>query len=198
MISNMQQLFFRSLPDRRRGKCQLHDRVSQMQLFIGPFLFFFVFVKKVGIVSTAKDFLLRMDKKSKSKLIIAGAIEAVFVIFALVVSVIVAATYPKGADAMTSTEFMAAIEANGKFIAWFQENRTRIFLVLILPMLLLLAVDVTYLVIFATKKENKLSEDEEKAIEERAKREAREELMREIMAEEAAKAAAKEALEEKE
>ena len=131
-----------------------------------------------------------MKKDTKLKLIIAGALEAIVIVFCIVVSIIIAATYPK--DALNEAQFATKIAENGPFIGWFQQDRTRIFLVLILPMLILLAADIVYLVIFATKRESNLSEAEEEAIEERAKKEAREELMRELMAEEAAKEAGQE------
>lgn len=127
-----------------------------------------------------------MDKKNKIKLIAAGAVEVAIVIFCLTISIWVLATWPKNANNMTETQFAAAIANNPPFIRWFQENNLRILLVLILPLLLILALDIVYLVIFATKKESALSQQEQAAIEERAKREAREELLREIAEEDAA------------
>ena len=139
-----------------------------------------------------------MKKNNKLKLIIGGAVEAAIVIFCIVVSIIVAVTYPKGAS--NNAEFLTLIEQNrakyGDMIVWFQLDRTRILLVLILPMLVLLAIDIVYLVIFATRRESNLTEQEQAAIEAKAKEEVRAELMKEILAEEEAKKAAEAKTEE--
>ena len=65
-------------------------------------------------------------------------------------------------------------------IGYFQNNATVFFLVIVLPLLLILAVDIVYLVYFALKRESKLSDSERKIIAEKAKEEAKAELLKEL------------------
>ena len=121
-----------------------------------------------------------MDKSTKRKLIIIGAIEAAIVIFCLVVSILVITTIADPND----PDHVAKNMENGPLIGWFQNNSTPFFLCIVLPLFVLLAVDVIYLIVYATKRESSLSEAERQSIEEQARAEARAEVLRE-MAEEA-------------
>lgn len=124
-----------------------------------------------------------MDKSQKRKIIIVGAIEAVIVIFALVVSILVMTTIhdPNEYDAAAKN-----LRDNGPMIGFFQNNSTAFLLIIVLPLFLILAIDVIYLIVYATKRESSLSNAERAAIEEQARLEAREEVLRE-MREEASK-----------
>ncbi len=122
-----------------------------------------------------------MDKKTKIRLIVAGAIELAIVVFCLVVSIMVMSTIT---DPNLPNHAELNIKNNGPFIGWFQNNSTAFFLIIVLPLFVLLALDVIYLIVFATKRESSLSASERKAIEEQAKKEAREEVLREMAEEE--------------
>ena len=122
-----------------------------------------------------------MDKKTKIRLIVAGAVELVIVVFCLVVSIMVMSTIT---DPNLPDHAAINIQKNGPFIGWFQNNSTPFFLIIVLPLFVLLALDVIYLIVFATKRESSLSASERHAIEEQAKREAREEVLREMAEEE--------------
>lgn len=122
-----------------------------------------------------------MDKKSKIRLIVAGAVELIIVVFCLVVSIMVMSTIT---DPNLPNHAELNIQNNGAFIGWFQNNSTPFFLIIVLPLFVLLALDVIYLIVFATKRESSLSASERHAIEEQAKREAREEVLREMAEEE--------------
>ena len=122
-----------------------------------------------------------MDKKTKIRLFVAGAVELVIVVFCLVVSIWVMATIT---DPNIPDHANQNFINNGPFIGWFQNNSTPFFLIIVLPLFVLLALDVIYLIVFATKRESSLSASERHAIEEQAKREAREEVLREMAEEE--------------
>ena len=123
-----------------------------------------------------------MDKAQKRKLIIIGAIEAAIVVFALVVSILVVTTFHKPDEYDAYNKNMQ----NGAMIGFFQNNPTAFFLIIVLPLFLILALDVIYLIVYATRRESSLTEKERAAIEEQARKEAREEVLRE-MQEEASK-----------
>ena len=118
-----------------------------------------------------------MDKKTKIKLIVAGAVELAIVIFCMTISIWVMATIT---DANLPNHAELNIQNNGPFIGWFQNHSTEFFLIIVLPLFILLAIDVIYLIVFATKRESNLSATERSAIEEQAKKEAREEVLREM------------------
>ena len=120
-----------------------------------------------------------MDKKTKIRLFVAGGIELVIVVFCLVVSILVMTTI---ADPNLPNHAELNMK-NGPLIGWFQNNSTPFFLIIVLPLFVILAVDVIYLIVFATKRESSLSATEREAIEEQAKREAREEVLREMQEE---------------
>lgn len=118
-----------------------------------------------------------MSKQTKLKLAIIGAVEAAIVIFCLIVSIRVMTTIT---DVNDPDHAAKNIINNGAFIGWFQNNSTGFFLTIVLPLFVILAVDVIYLIVYATKRESSLSESERKAIEEQARAEARAEVLREM------------------
>ena len=115
-----------------------------------------------------------MDKKTKRLLIIGGIAESIIVIFSLVVSILVMTTF----DAELLPEQL--IEKNGPFIGGLQANNTLFLCTIVLPLFIILALDVIYLIIYATKRESALSDKERDAIEAAAKEEARLEVLREM------------------
>ena len=126
-----------------------------------------------------------MDKKTKRLLLIGGIVEGIIVIFSLVVSIMVMTSF----DAELLPEQL--IEKNGPFIGGLQANNTLFLVTIVLPLFVILALDVIYLIIYATKRESALSDKERDAIEAAAKEEARLEVLRE-MEEEAKKNETKE------
>lgn len=123
-----------------------------------------------------------MDKKTKRTLIIAGAVEAVIIIFCTIVSLTVLLTY--NAPESGPNWKQMNIQKNGAFIGWLQNNPTPFFILIVLPLLVILVLDIVYLIIYASKKESKLSDAEREAIAEKAKREAALELEGELAEEE--------------
>ncbi len=121
-----------------------------------------------------------MDKKTRNRLIIIGAIELAIVAFCLTISIWVIATIQPPTNPNRAAD---NLRLNGEFIGWFQNHSVEFFLIIVLPLFLLLALDVTYLIIYATKRESALSASEQEAIREQARREAREEVMRELQQE---------------
>ena len=91
-----------------------------------------------------------MDKKKKLILGIAGLLEAVVIVFAFVVSILVITSY-------------------------HSPEQYSDYLVLVI-----LALDIVYLVYFALKRESKLSDKERDAIAAKAKEEARLEVLKEL------------------
>jgi uncharacterized membrane protein len=119
-----------------------------------------------------------MSKKKKTWLIVIGAVEVVFLIFALVVSIMVVRTLYKNAK--------SNLYYNGPFIGTLQNNYMLFFFVILFPVLVIFLADTAYLIVYATKKHNAIADDEKKAIEDEAKRQAREEVLKEIQAEQSA------------
>lgn len=117
-----------------------------------------------------------MNKKEKRNLLIGiGVIEAVLIIFCLVVSIIVLAT-------LKDTNL--ANEANGPFISYLQNHPTVFFCAFVLPLFIILVVDGIYLIYLGVHKQGVLSDDEMDKIKEEAKKQAREEVLKEINKEE--------------
>ena len=58
--------------------------------------------------------------------------------------------------------------------------KRKLLLIFVLPLFLILAVDVIYLIVYAVKRESSLTEAEREVIEEQARKEAREEVLREM------------------
>ncbi len=129
-----------------------------------------------------------MDKKTKRTLFIAGIVEAAIIVFCLIVSILVIVTYNKPESGHNWQQMN--LDKNGPLIGWFQNNPTPFFLIIVLPLLVILVLDIIYLIIYASKRESKLSDAEINEIQAQARAEAREELRKEIEAEERAKAAA--------
>ena len=121
-----------------------------------------------------------MEKKQKLTLFIAGGIEVVIVVFCLIVSIMVMATF------VPETTAEELVRKNGAFIGTLQGNNTLFLCTIVLPLFVILALDVIYLIMYATKRESALSDKERDAIEAAAKEEARLEVLREM--EEEAKA----------
>lgn len=122
-----------------------------------------------------------MDKKQRNTIIIAGIVEAIIIIFCMTVSILVLSTFDSN---LTAQEILAK---NGPFIGGLQTNNTIFLITIVLPLFVILALDIIYLIIYATKRESALSDKERDAIEAQAKEEARQEVLRE-MEEEAKKA----------
>ena len=122
-----------------------------------------------------------MDKKKKIGLIVAGALELAIVIFVITVSVLVTVTF-NDPDVYPNYQQLN-IEKNGQFIGWLQNNPTYFLFIILIPIFVILALDIIYLVMVATKRGTNLSDAEQAAISEQAKKEAREELLRELQQE---------------
>ena len=126
-----------------------------------------------------------MSASAKKKLIIGiGIFEAVFLIFALVISIIVFTTIVSG-DQYTSKEAWEAanIEKNGDFIGFLQNNSAAFFGIFCIPSLVFIAVDFIYFAVVASKKESNLSNAELEAIKKQAEDEVRAEMLEQIKAE---------------
>lgn len=122
-----------------------------------------------------------MDKKKKIGLITAGIAELAIVVFVIVVSILVTVTFndpDKVADYAQKN-----LEQNGPFIGWLQNNPTAFLFIILIPIFIILALDIIYLVIVATKRHSDISDAEQATIAEQAKKEAREELLRELQEE---------------
>ena len=126
-----------------------------------------------------------MSKKKKIGILIAGIVELAIVVFVLVTSILVIVTFNDPNTVPDSAK--ANLEKNGPFIGWLQNNPTNFLLIVLIPIFLILALDIIYLVIVAARRQSNLSDKEQEEIAAQAKKEAREELMREMMAEETAK-----------
>jgi hypothetical protein len=123
-----------------------------------------------------------MDKKQKRILLIAGIAEVIIVAFCLTVSIMVMVKTDPNAK-LTPEQIIAK---HGAFIGGLMNNPTLFLVTIVLPLFVILALDVIYLIMYATKRESALSDKERDAIEAAAKEEARLEVLREM--EEEAKA----------
>ena len=72
------------------------------------------------------------------------------------------------------------LDLNGPFIGTLQNNSILFALTIVLPLFLIFVVDGVYLIMYATKRESMLSDEEKKDLLEEAKRQAREEALAEI------------------
>jgi uncharacterized membrane protein len=134
------------------------------------------------MVEYTREYRYFMDKKQKRTLIIIGAIEAVILIFCLVISIMVLTTWISNASAQTR------IDKNGAFIGGLQNNPTIFMVAICLPVFIIFIVDAVYLIVYAYKKPSALSDSERAEIEKRAKEEAKAEIEAEMAAEAAKKA----------
>ena len=133
-------------------------------------------------------------EKNKKILIIGGIVEGAFLIFALIVSILVWTTAHKADDFGGSVQ--KAQEANlaaNPFIGTFQNNTMLFFCIICIPVFVIVAIDLVYFAIIASKKESALTSDQREAIRKKAEEEVRSELMKEILAENAAEEAKAEA-----
>ena len=139
-----------------------------------------------------------MDEKRK-KLIVIGvaAFEALFLIFALVISIIVFTTITDGEGMTEEAWRQANIANNGEFIGFLQNESTAFFCIFIIPTLVFIVVDFIYFAVIASKKESSLSDAELAAIKKQAEEEVRAEMLAQMKAEIKAEAEEKEQPEEK-
>ena len=91
-----------------------------------------------------------MDKKKKIGLIVAGALELAIVIFVITVSVLVTVTF-NDPDVYPNYQQLN-LEKNGQFIGWLQNNPTYFLFIILIPIFVILALDIIYLVMVATKR----------------------------------------------
>ena len=103
---------------------------------------------------------------SKKALIIIAAIEVAVIIFCLVVSIWVMVTIDPNANHQKN------IDLNGPFIGTLQNNSILFALTIVLPLFLIFVVDGVYLIMYATKRESMLSDQEKNDLLEEAKRQA--------------------------
>lgn len=88
-----------------------------------------------------------MNKNVKKGLLIGGIVLDVGItVFLLVVSIIMLATMPKN-----SIEMSEAIETNGPFIGYLQQNPTVYLFTCVVPLFLLLGVNIVGLVMYIKK-----------------------------------------------
>ena len=88
-----------------------------------------------------------MNKTLKKGLLIGGIVLDVGItVFLLVVSIIMLATMPKN-----SIEMSEAIEKNGQFIGYLQQNPTVYLFTCVVPLFLLLGVNIVGLVMYIKK-----------------------------------------------
>lgn len=121
-----------------------------------------------------------MDK-NKKVLVIGGIVEGLILVFALVLSIIVWTTVKHGEDYATVEALQQAnIEANGPFIAFFQNNTTAFFCIICIPIFVIVALDFVYFALLASKRESNLSDAQLAAIKKKAEEEVRAELLAEI------------------
>ena len=132
------------------------------------------------LLKTRASILNIVSKQAKLRLLIIGAIEAAIVVFCLVVSILVIVTIT---DVNLPDHQQMNLDNNGPLIGWFQNHSTGFFLIIVLPLFVILAIDVIYLIVYATRRESSLSDAERKAIEAQAREEARAEVLREMQEE---------------
>ena len=126
-----------------------------------------------------------MSDKTKKRIIIGVAVfEALFLIFALVISIIVFTTIVNGEDYTDPAVWKEAnILKNGPFIGFLQNENMAFFGIFIIPTLVFIVVDFVYFAIIASKKESSLSDAELKAIKKQAEEEVRAEMLAQMKAE---------------
>lgn len=117
-------------------------------------------------------FGIAMSKNKKIILGIVSLLELAVIVFCLIISIKVMTTISENAN--------SNIINNGEFIGGLQNNPVLFFCSIVLPLFLIFVVDGVYLIVYAVKKESKLTEKERDAISEEAKRQAREEVLASI------------------
>ena len=129
-----------------------------------------------------------MSDKARKRLIFGVAgFEALFLIFALIISIIVFTTIVPG-DSLPpgsgEADWKAAnLSKNGPFIGFLQNENMAFFGIFIIPTLVFIVVDFIYFAIIASKKESSLSDAELKAIKKQAEEEVRAEMLEQMKAE---------------
>lgn len=113
-----------------------------------------------------------MDKKKKITLIAVGAVELAIIIFCLVVSIMVLNAGFNGKP--------SSVEKQPALIQWLCLNPTWFFILFLVPLIIIFIVDGVYLILYATKRESVLTDEERDAIAEEAKRQAKEEILKEL------------------
>lgn len=126
-----------------------------------------------------------MSDKARKRLIFGVAgFEALFLIFALIISIIVFTTICNGKDYPDVQAWKDAnIAKNGGFIGFLQNENMAFFGIFIIPTLVFIIVDFIYFAIIASKKESSLSDAELKAIKKQAEEEVRAEMLEQMKAE---------------
>lgn len=125
-----------------------------------------------------------MSDKTRKMIIIGVAVfEALFLIFALVVSIIVFTTITNGEGMDPDAWKNANVTKNGPFIGFLQNENMAFFGIFIIPTLVFIVVDFIYFAIIASKKESSLSDAELKAIKKQAEEEVRAEMLAQMKAE---------------
>jgi len=110
-----------------------------------------------------------MSKKKKIILALVVALELAIIVFCLVISIRVMTTITDNANTNLSR--------NGQFIGSLQNNPVIFFCSIVLPLFVIFVIDGAYLIVYAVKRESKLTDKERSAISEEAKRQAREEVL---------------------
>lgn len=110
----------------------------------------------------------------KKTLITIAAIEVVILVFCLIVSIMVMTTIDPMGDKATN------LANNGPLIGTLQNSPILFGCTIVLPIFIIFVVDGVYLIIYASKRESMLSEQEKKDLLEEAKKQAREEALAEI------------------
>ena len=137
------------------------------------------------------------DKAKKSIIIGVAVFEALFLVFALVISIIVFTTITNGEGMTEDMWRQANLDKNGPFIGFLQNENMAFFCIFIIPTLVFIVVDFIYFAIIASKKESSLSDAELKAIKKQAEEEVRAEMLEQMKAELKQEQQAKENKEEK-
>lgn len=119
-----------------------------------------------------------MNPKMKKALIISGlCVDIAITIFLFVIAIIMLATMPKN-----GAEMKLAVETNGPFIGYLQQHSTVYLCAFVLPLFVLLAANIVFLILYVRK----LSKKPEVAVEdlnEEQKAALRAELLKELQGE---------------
>lgn len=124
-----------------------------------------------------------MDKQKKI-MIIGGIIEALILIFCLIISIWVMTTAHSAEQFPIVAEREAENLKNGAMIGFFQNQPIWFFICICVPVFVIVAIDLIYFAVAASKKESNLSDEQKEMIKKKAMEQARKEMMEEMMAEE--------------
>jgi len=123
----------------------------------------------------SKEIGFHMDKKKKITLIAVGVVELAIIVFCLITSIMVLTSGYNGKP--------SSVADKPELIKWLCANPTWFFVLFVLPLIIIFIVDGVYLILYATKRESVLTDDERDAIAEEAKRQAKEEILKELRGE---------------